>query len=220
MILQFPVCGDEPRTEDTVRGNGPRLYAEAYPEHVRRGGSAQAGAVDIFAAEGAHVHSPTGGRVLHNAFSANGGHTLTIVDDQGERHYLAHMRDVAKPDVGERVVPGQLVGFVGRTGNAAHTGPHLHYQVQDKDGHAYDPTAALLRIVLGHDVTYFHGDIREDWNGPVPCPSRGEPSPLASLSPPADTEPNATLRVTDADGRGVGILILGAAVLSLFGGDK
>jgi murein DD-endopeptidase MepM/ murein hydrolase activator NlpD len=54
-----------------------------------------------------------------------GGIGLTIVGDSGDSWYYAHMNGYAPGmTAGLRVAAGQLVGYVGETGNAA--GPHLH----------------------------------------------------------------------------------------------
>ncbi len=43
--------------------------------------------------------------------------------------------------VGQRLSPGDLVGYVGSTGNT--TGPHLHLEVHPHDGGPIDPEAWL-----------------------------------------------------------------------------
>ncbi|MBP1633105.1 MAG: peptidase, partial [Acidobacteria bacterium] len=54
-----------------------------------------------------------------------GGIGLTILGDSGDSWYYAHLNGYAAGiQAGTRVAAGQLVGYVGATGNAA--GPHLH----------------------------------------------------------------------------------------------
>jgi murein DD-endopeptidase MepM/ murein hydrolase activator NlpD len=50
------------------------------------------------------------------------------------------------PGVGQRLGPGDLVGYVGSTGNS--TGPHLHLEVHPGRGKPVDPAAWLTR----HDL--------------------------------------------------------------------
>jgi murein DD-endopeptidase MepM/ murein hydrolase activator NlpD len=63
--------------------------------------------------------------------------------DDGHRYramYL-HMRDASLVAIGDRVTPGQTVGYVGTTG--ASTGPHLHMQVW-RDDYTIDPLSLLV----------------------------------------------------------------------------
>lgn len=105
-------------------------------------------AIDIMAAEGALIVSPCDGVVPETVrMSLDGrrgphpgsgqgekaGNYVCIVDENGWRWYFSHMRDPALVQPGEQVTAGQVVGYVGRTGNASYntrTGkrgcPHLH----------------------------------------------------------------------------------------------
>ncbi|MGH8873910.1 MAG: M23 family metallopeptidase [Acidimicrobiia bacterium] len=47
---------------------------------------------------------------------------------------------------GARVVAGQLVGWVGDSGNAEDVAPHLHFELRDPDGVAYDTYEWLLVV--------------------------------------------------------------------------
>jgi murein DD-endopeptidase MepM/ murein hydrolase activator NlpD len=54
-----------------------------------------------------------------------GGIGLTVMGDSGDSWYYAHLDGYAPGiQAGMRVAAGQLIGYVGETGNAA--GPHLH----------------------------------------------------------------------------------------------
>lgn len=57
--------------------------------------------------------------------------------------------------IGDTVVTGQLIGWVGSTGKS--TGPHLHLQIQDADGNFIDP---MLLI----DTTTYAGDVFKQHN--------------------------------------------------------
>ena len=50
--------------------------------------------------------------------------------------------------LGSRVAAGDLIGWVGDSGNAEHTAPHLHFELRHPDGHAVDPFPALVRAAL------------------------------------------------------------------------
>jgi murein DD-endopeptidase MepM/ murein hydrolase activator NlpD len=88
---------------------------------------------DVFAPTGTPVLAPTGAVVVDldaaDRFDGRrdlGGITVTLERDR-HRYYLAHL-DAIVPDlaVGDEVVAGTLVGWVGRSGNARTTPPHLH----------------------------------------------------------------------------------------------
>lgn len=90
-------------------------------------------AIDIMAAEGAHVVAPSSCVVQTAAHSPKGGNHVFLVGPGGWIWYFAHMRDVPSVVAGAELVAGDLVGYVGRTGNAVrltHDGlrgcPHLH----------------------------------------------------------------------------------------------
>ena len=54
-----------------------------------------------------------------------GGIGLTVIGDSGDSWYYAHLNGYAAGiQAGTRVAAGQLIGYVGETGNAA--SPHLH----------------------------------------------------------------------------------------------
>jgi hypothetical protein len=65
------------------------------------------------------------------------------VDDLGYEHFFSHM--LKRPEVrpGQRVDAGDLIGYVGQSGNAASTCPHLHYQVRNPRGAAVNPIPKL-----------------------------------------------------------------------------
>jgi murein DD-endopeptidase MepM/ murein hydrolase activator NlpD len=44
-------------------------------------------------------------------------------------HRFAHLKDTPIVNIGDWVLRGQLIGFVGSTGNS--TGPHLHYDIME-----------------------------------------------------------------------------------------
>ena len=55
-------------------------------------------------------------------------------------------------DVGVQVQAGQLIGWVGDSGNAEGTSPHLHFELMDKDGVIVDPYQALRAAETGNPV--------------------------------------------------------------------
>ena len=87
--------------------------------------------IDIFAADGAPVVATAEGRITHKGSGAIAGMGLEITDERGIQYFYAHLSGFAAGlSVGQRVHTGQVLGFVGTTGNARGTSPHLHLEIQ------------------------------------------------------------------------------------------
>jgi peptidoglycan LD-endopeptidase LytH len=85
--------------------------------------------IDIFAPRGTQVLSATHGVVLYRGWNRLGGKTFTVLGPGGYRHYYAHLDEYDAPENGDWVEQGEVLGYVGTTGNAAGTPPHLHYGI-------------------------------------------------------------------------------------------
>jgi peptidoglycan LD-endopeptidase LytH len=85
--------------------------------------------IDIFAPRGTQVLSAAHGVVLYRGWNRLGGKTLTVLGPGGYRHYYAHLDQYDTPGTGDWVEQGEVLGYVGTTGNAAGTPPHLHYGI-------------------------------------------------------------------------------------------
>lgn len=108
----------------------------------RNGGRVHAG-VDIFARRGTPVRSATPGMVSAIRDGGLGGRQVWVLGPGNERYYHAHL-DRWAPGLleGQSILPGDLLGYVGTTGNARGTPPHLHYGIYAAQG-ARDPLPAL-----------------------------------------------------------------------------
>ena len=97
----------------------------------RGGGTRQHHALDLMAPRRTPVKAAATGRVLKLFTSADGG-LMIYAADSSERFILmyAHLDGYA-PGMrdGAAVVRGQLIGYVGSTGNAVASAPHLHFAV-------------------------------------------------------------------------------------------
>lgn len=108
-----------------------------------RGATRTHAGLDIFAPRGTPVLSTTRGVVVAVRESGLGGKQAWVTGPARERHYYAHLDDWGQGlAVGDVVLPSQLLGIVGDTGNALGTPPHLHYGIYGADG-AYDPLPLL-----------------------------------------------------------------------------
>ncbi len=65
--------------------------------------------------------------------NAGYGNLVIIQDPQGNLHYFGHLKEApVHLKVGDKVEPGQIIGYSGNTGRS--TGPHLHYEIRDAKG--------------------------------------------------------------------------------------
>jgi murein DD-endopeptidase MepM/ murein hydrolase activator NlpD len=108
--------------------------------------------VDIFAPRGTPVRSTTRGVVVSVREGGLGGRQVWVLGPAGERHYYAHLEAWAPQLAEHRIVqPGDVLGFVGDSGNAKGTPPHLHYGIYGPQG-AYD-ALPQLRAGAGQAAT-------------------------------------------------------------------
>jgi peptidoglycan LD-endopeptidase LytH len=112
-----------------VAGVAPRSIRDSFK--APRSGGRTHQAFDIMAPRGTPVIAASNGRIIGLRSNNLGGTTVYLIDD-AERfvQYYAHLQSYA-PGISEgmRVRQGQLLGYVGSTGNASPDAPHLHFQV-------------------------------------------------------------------------------------------
>jgi murein DD-endopeptidase MepM/ murein hydrolase activator NlpD len=85
---------------------------------------------DIFAPKGTPILSATSGYVYKIGENNLGGQTVSIISKGGRVYYYAHLDSYAPGlEVGDRVSTRTVLGFVGTTGNAQGTPPHLHFGI-------------------------------------------------------------------------------------------
>jgi len=84
--------------------------------------------VDMFAKRGTPIFSATDGFVVRTGTNELGGIIVFVMGKGGVRYYYAHLDSIAKGiEVGKEVTTDTVLGFVGNTGNAVGTPPHLHF---------------------------------------------------------------------------------------------
>ena len=111
-----------------VRGLSGKSILDTFKDS--RGGRVHQ-ALDMMAARGTPVLAVDDGRVEKLFTSKQGGITLYQFDPSGEYcYYYAHLDGYA-PDVaaGRILRKGDVIGYVGSTGNASPTAPHLHFTI-------------------------------------------------------------------------------------------
>lgn len=100
----------------------------------RDGGSRLHKGIDIFAPKGTEVVAAADGIITFIGDQRLGGHCLWLTTENGASFYYAHL-DRWAPGLyeGMEVQSGDLLGFVGNTGNALHTPSHLHFGINQND---------------------------------------------------------------------------------------
>ena len=103
--------------------------------HAPRGTDRLHEGQDIFAPRGTQVLSATEGYILKIGENTLGGQTVSVVGAGGRVYYYAHLDSYApRIEVGDYVTTKSVLGYVGTTGNAAGTPPHLHFGVYATGG--------------------------------------------------------------------------------------
>jgi murein DD-endopeptidase MepM/ murein hydrolase activator NlpD len=86
--------------------------------------------IDILAPAGTKVLAAAEGVIIGNRSTPIGGNVLWIMGSGRRLYYYAHLRERAPGmRLGRLVHAGEVIGFVGNTGNAVHTPPHLHFAI-------------------------------------------------------------------------------------------
>ena len=101
----------------------------------RDGGSRGHEAVDILSPRNTPVHAVTNGTIAKIFESKAGGHTVYQFDADGRLcYYYAHLERYADGlHDGQTVARGDVIGYVGTSGNAPANTPHLHFAVYQLD---------------------------------------------------------------------------------------
>ena len=97
--------------------------------------------LDFAAPTGTPIHAVAGGTVTSVGYDGSYGNKTVITLEDGTELWYCHQTSYAV-SVGDVVSPGELIGYVGSTGNV--TGPHLHLEVRPGGGDPVDPYAALI----------------------------------------------------------------------------
>lgn len=131
-IYGFPVSGADNKNIQSFwadpRGDGSRSHE----------------GVDIFAARGTPLIAVTDGIISSTGERGLGGKQVWLRDGIfGKTIYYAHLDSIAVSE-GKRVKLGDTLGFVGNTGNAITTAPHLHFGIYKTKG-AVNPLSFIKK---------------------------------------------------------------------------
>jgi murein DD-endopeptidase MepM/ murein hydrolase activator NlpD len=140
--------------------NGPNSFRDDFGD-PRGGGTRSHKGNDIIAAKMTPLVSTIDGKVLFVVSpQPSWGYEICLIDSDGYQYDYLHVNnDVPGTDngkggegnayapgiiTGATVTKGQLIGWVGDSGNAEDTVPHLHFEIHDPSGMAIDPYDSLI----------------------------------------------------------------------------
>ena len=108
--------------------------------------------IDLFAPAGTPLLATERGIVTKIGSGRLGGLRLWLRGESGTDWYYAHLSGFApKLSEGQVVEAGDVLGYVGTTGNAVGTPPHLHMQVHPNGGDPVNPYP-LLKVVSDREL--------------------------------------------------------------------
>jgi murein DD-endopeptidase MepM/ murein hydrolase activator NlpD len=125
----FPVAGQANFTDDWLNPRFTPVF------HLHEG-------TDIFAPSGTPIRSPVEGVVRHSSGGA-GGTAAYVTTKEGHDLYFAHLSSYSDVKPGDTVRVGDILGFVGDTGNARGGAPHLHFEIHPKGKGPVNPKPYL-----------------------------------------------------------------------------
>ncbi len=121
---------------------------------------------DIFAAQGTPLLAVADGTLHTIGFTKIGGYRIWLRDTLGNEFYYAHLSAYSPLAVeGRSVQAGDVIGFVGDTGDAEGGTPHLHFEIHPAAmaGLGYDGVVAPYSILLAwrraDDISFSAGRI-------------------------------------------------------------
>ena len=120
---------------------GPHAFSNDWGQ-PRSGGRTHQGN-DIMAPRGTPVVASVAGRVKgHN--SGLGGISYYLDGDDGNTYFGTHLNNLS--GASGHVAAGTVVGYVGSSGNASESAPHLHFEIHPGGGRAVNPFSTLSRF--------------------------------------------------------------------------
>lgn len=193
--LRFPVEGASVRNIQSIFGD------------ARDGGQRDHHGVDIFAPRGTPVVAGADGTIRSVNTTEIGGRVIWLADASvGQSLYYAHLDDWNVRN-GQQVMAGDVIGYVGNTGNARTTPPHLHFGIYS--GGPVDP----MPFIRDPDAAppSPSGPLVGAWarvaRGATPLREAGDPAAASTAVLPASTAvrvlavTGARYRVALPDGR-------------------
>lgn len=174
LVLLFPLSFAEAETRAILFPvDGEYSFRNDFRE-PRDGGAREHLGIDVIAAKMTPLVAVTDGTISFIAIpQASWGYAITLEDDAGYSYRYLHINnDTPGTDDGAggtqnayaqglyrgtRVVKGQLLGWVGDSGNAENTTAHLHFEMRDPSRVAFNPYDSLFAASNGITSGKFEG---------------------------------------------------------------
>ena len=149
LLAQYALAGNPAAPPPSADGpfyhcpvGTPRSYVDDFGAprvgHTHQGN-------DIFAPEGTPIHAPFEG-TAEESYDGLGGTVVHVYGSANSDYvYNAHLVKHAGVD-GQHVKPGDIIGYVGTSGNAAGTPPHDHFEYHPGGGSAVSPYIYLNEV--------------------------------------------------------------------------
>jgi len=117
-------------------------YGDGY-FHAKRSGGRLHNGIDFLAEVGTPVFAAKDGTVRYARYKKGNGNYVVLLHPWNYATYYCHLSKINVAE-GQRVKAGQIIGYVGKTGNANRSGmrAHLHFEIR-KNGVAQDPLTTL-----------------------------------------------------------------------------
>jgi hypothetical protein len=174
---RFPIAGSASFSDDWWY---PR-FVPTFHLHV---------GTDIFAAYGTPIRAPVDGRVRITNGKV-GGLAVYVYMPDGTYFYMAHMSALADGlTEGQQVKTGDVVGYVGDSGNAKGGAPHCHFAIHPRGGPPIDPKPYLDTFIADAKaqvpqlVDYYARLVAARQSTPAPA-AETAPAPLVPAPSPA-----------------------------------
>ncbi len=170
-----------------------RITLPVHPDHLdevywsdtygapRSGGRSHLG-VDMMGPKMTPLVAAADGVISWWRHDTSRGNNLVITDDEGWTYHYVHINNdtpgtddganaleyAFAPGIerGARVQAGQVIAYMGDSGNAEHTGSHLHFEIERPDGSPLNPTAsvdaALADLQSGPELSSSQAEFVDD----------------------------------------------------------
>lgn len=115
-----------------IQGITKKKLSDSFMESRGEHGEKQHGAIDLGAPHGRPIVAVEDGTIQRIKWHVRGGLTIYQYGPEGRySYYYAHLKKLAKGlSEGCHVQRGEVIGYVGSTGSASASAPHLHFEVR------------------------------------------------------------------------------------------